>query len=122
MAEVVKKEVQAVEPTEMRYVTLSPQVDIYELEDAYVALFDLPGVEKGHLTLRLEENRLSLEARVEDPLLERHLGQSGYRYQRTFVLGDDVDPNHVEAELKDGVLELRIGKREQLKPRTIEIK
>ena len=122
MTKVIRKDGQLVEATDVQYRVITPAVDVYELEDAYVALFDLPGVEKSQLQLRLEENRLSLEAQVEDPLLEEHRGYTGYRYERMFVLGDDVDPNQVEAELRDGVLMLRIGKREQLKPRTIEIK
>ena len=44
------------------------------------------------------------------------------RYQRSFSLSSELDGNKVEASLKDGVLTLRIPKREQYKPRKIEVR
>jgi HSP20 family protein len=75
-------------------------------------------VDDGVLSLR-GERKFEKEVKEENyHRVERVYGA----FQRSFTLPDSVDPERVRAELKDGVLEVRLGKREQAKPRQIQVK
>jgi len=111
------------EPTQAG-VYYSPTVDIFETEDAITLLADLPGVDKEHLDINVEDRQLTITGLVKEP--EERL-QSAYTeygiggYTRSFKLGDTIDQSKINASLKDGVLTLVLPKAERLKPRKIEI-
>lgn len=87
--------------------------------------FDLPGVAADEIDLSVERNQLTLtvERRVEQDegdewlVRERPAG----RFSRQVLLGDNLDPDHLEATYTDGVLRLVIPVAEQAKPRRISI-
>lgn len=100
-------------------------VDIYETDDEFVLVGDLPGVAKDRLNIRITENELVIagEVRVELPHGETPViwETNGASYRRSFTLSDAVDREKVKADLKNGVLTVRLAKSERIKPRKIEI-
>lgn len=96
-----------------------PQTDIYEKKDAFIVKMDLPGVKKENIDISLSENMLTIkaESRFEETekdtegdviRQERREGQ----YVRSFSLGSEVNEENIQAEFTDGVLKLRIPKKE----------
>jgi HSP20 family molecular chaperone IbpA len=103
---------------------VAPLVDVYENEQEYLLLADLPGVDKDALNISLHDEELLLEAqRTEANTASLVAGEfRGLDYRRTFTLPQGVDRAKVTAELKDGVLALRLPKAEALRPRRIEVR
>ena len=103
-----------------------PPVDIYETDNEYILKADMPGVIKDNLEITLENNRLELNGSVaEDELKEENLKYSEYKlynFHREFNVGRDVDESAISANLDHGVLTLVMPKKEEVKPKKIEIK
>lgn len=101
-----------------------PAADITETDENIILAFDMPGVPKEGIDVTLEKGVLSIVGQAEP----EESGQAVYRetrvgnYKREFTFRDDVDPNKVSAEMKDGVLRITVGKPEAIKPRQIPIK
>lgn len=93
-------------------IRVTPAVDIFENEEGLLLLTDLPGVPRDAIELNVDKGVLSLSA-ID--------ARRGRLYRRGFSLPDVIDPAGVGAELKDGVLTVRLRKREDMKPRRIEI-
>jgi HSP20 family protein len=103
-----------------------PPMDLVETTDHYVLRADLPGLSDGDVNLQLEDNVLTLSGERKAEHDGQHEGY--YRLERAFgafsrslTLPDGVDPNAIEAHFDRGVLEVRIPKPEQKKPRTVQI-
>ena len=105
---------------------LLPPVAIYEDESGITLTADLPGVSKERLGVKVNGDNLLIEGDVSVPapqdmeLLYAEILASSYR--RSFTLSRELDASKIEANLKDGVLKLRIPKAEEARPRKIEIK
>ena len=105
---------------------LLPPVDVFEDETGITLTADLPGVSKERLGVKVNGDNLLIEGDVSVPapqemeLLYAEMLASSYR--RSFTLSRELDASKIEANLKDGVLKLRIPKAEEAKPRRIEIK
>jgi HSP20 family molecular chaperone IbpA len=104
----------------------TPPIDIHEVAEGLVLEADLPGASEGQVTIQLEDNVLSLHAKVESAVPEgaRVIHQE-YRpgdYYRSFILSDEVERSNIAAQLKNGVLRLTLPKAERAKTRKIEIK
>jgi len=104
----------------------TPFIDIHEGPDGLLLEADLPGVSQGNVTIQLEDNVLTLQAKVDPSVPEgAQLLHEEYRhgeFQRSFILSDEVDREMISAELKNGVLRLTLPKAERAKTRRIEIK
>ncbi|NLI77585.1 MAG: Hsp20/alpha crystallin family protein [Candidatus Riflebacteria bacterium] len=102
---------------------VSPLVDIYETDEGLTLLADLPGVEKEGLKIAVEEGILTIEGKVAERPHEDLLVQEfePVNFFRQFELSEVVDQNRIAAELKHGVLTLRLPKAEKAKPRQIEV-
>lgn len=101
---------------------LSPAVDIFEDEEALTLLADLPGVPGDRLNLGIEQGVLTVEALApaqEEGSVFREFGSTGY--YRRFQLPESLEFDKVSAELKDGVLTLRLPKAAAARPRKIEV-
>lgn len=102
----------------------TPPVDIYEDERGLVVIADLPGVDASALDVGVERGVLTIRGRanhlVTGQPLHREYELSGF--YRQFQLPDEVDSARIEAELKIGVLFLRLPRTERAKPRRIEVK
>lgn len=104
----------------------APTVDIRETEDALLVQAELPGIEKKDVTVEVHEGVLTIsgERRYEKDVKEKnaHRVERAYgSFARSFSLPSNVDGEHVEATMKDGVLEVRLHKRESAKPKSIEV-
>ena len=104
----------------------TPPIDIHEGPEGLVLQADLPGVSEGQLSIQLEDNVLSLHAKVTAPAPEdARVIHEEYRpgdYHRSFILSDEVDRDRITADLKNGVLRLFLPNAERGRARRIEIK
>lgn len=104
-----------------------PSFDVKETNEAYVFTADLPGVKESDLELSLTGNRLTISGRREEEQEEQderwYACERSYgAFSRSFTLPEGVDAEHVEAELKDGVLRVIVPKKPEAKPRKIDLK
>jgi len=102
-----------------------PVADIYEAENDLTITLEMPGVEKNNVDILVEDEVLSVEGRLD---LTKYQGlQPVYteynigHYARSFRLSSKIDQNKIAAEMKDGVLSLKLPKVEEAKPRSIQI-
>jgi HSP20 family molecular chaperone IbpA len=104
---------------------LLPPVDVYEDATGITLLADLPGVDKDHLHLKVENDQLAIEGEAVLPapqgLAATHTEVGLARYRRTFTLSRELDADKVSAELAHGVLRVRIPKAEHAQPRRIAV-
>lgn len=105
-----------------RYV--APPVDIYETQEELVLMADLPGVSREELEVRVDDNMLSIQGKSKHiaPGDAVHREYELVNFFRQFELSEAVDQGRITAELKHGVLTLRLPKAEKAKPRQIEVK
>ena len=103
-----------------------PAMDLVESKEQYVLRADLPGLSDGDVNIQLEDNVLTISG---ERKTEHEQQQEGfYRLERAFggfsrslTLPDGVDPEGIQAHFDRGVLEIRIPKPEQKKPKTVQI-
>ena len=104
---------------------MTPRVDVSEDDTGITLLADLPGVAREQLELRVEADTLHIEGAVEAAApggLEAVYAEVRLpRYRRSFTLSRELDASRIEAQLKDGVLRLRIPTQAHAQPRRIEI-
>jgi HSP20 family protein len=121
-----KRELENKEETTIPARMFVPAADIFEGENDLTVVLEMPGVEKGNVDIRVEDGVLNVEGRLDltkyqglQPLYtEYNIGH----YSRSFRLSNKVDQSKIAAEMKDGVLSLKLPKAEEAKPRTIQIK
>jgi HSP20 family molecular chaperone IbpA len=103
----------------------TPPIDIHEGPEGLILEADLPGATEQNLHVQLEDNVLSLFAKIDSPVPEgAQLVHEEYRlgdYRRSFILSDEVDRDRITAELKNGVLRLFLPKAQRTRTRRIEI-
>ena len=105
----------------------APSVDISETDDEYLIKVELPGVPKEDVKVTVHDGVLTLQG---ERKLEReqkdnkfHRVERSYgSFARSFTLPENVDGGSVQAKHKDGLLYLHLGKIEETKPRSIEVK
>jgi HSP20 family protein len=102
----------------------APPVDIFEDERGLVVLADLPGVDPQAVDVRVEQSVLTIQARaahlLEGEPLHREYELAGFF--RQFQLPEEVDTARIEAELRNGVLTLRLPRLERTQPRRIAVR
>jgi len=102
-----------------------PAVDIIENEAGITLVADMPGVSRERLGVKVDGDTLTIEGsadiRVPDHLEVLHSEIRHPHFRRTFTLSRELDPTKIEANLKDGVLRLRIPKSDEARPRRVEI-
>jgi HSP20 family protein len=107
-------------------IVLRPATDIFEDDDGITLQMDVPGASKDHLTLQVNRDRLDVEAEMRIDMREGmealYADVRSTRYQRTFALSSELDTGNIDADLKDGVLTLRIPKRQEVRPRKIDVR
>ena len=109
--------------------TLRPSVEVAETDQAYTVTAELPGLEQKDVELNLRDNALILtgEKRKEtsqDTAGLSYTERSYGRFERVLPFGEEVDPDHVEAKFKNGVLIVTLPKNPKAKEkaRRIEIR
>jgi len=107
-------------------VALIPPVDVIEDGTGITLRADLPGVPKDRLMLQVEADTLTIEGDVSIAMPEgmeaSYVEVTVPRFRRVFTLSKEFDTAKVSAEIKHGVLTLRIPKAEHAQPRRIEVK
>jgi len=102
-----------------------PPVDVVEDAGGITLYADLPGVPRERLQVHVDGDVLVIDGEIalEMPkqLEATHVEVSLPRYRRVFSLSKELDPERLSAEMKNGVLTLRIQKAEHAKPRRIAV-
>ena len=104
----------------------SPSVDIFETENDLVLRADLPDVKLEDIEVRVENQTLTLKG---ERKFEENNDVRGYHriersygsFTRSFTVPSTVDPEKVGAEFKNGVLTVKLPKKEAAKPRQVKI-
>ncbi len=102
-----------------------PAVDIFETKDELVLVADMPGVPPDGVDVGLEGDELSIEGRVRsgeyDGLKPLYVEYGVGGYYRRFTLGEMIDREGIKAQMKNGVLVLRLPKAERARARRISV-
>ena len=103
-----------------------PAVDVLESKDAYLIRAELPGMKRDDIKVEVKDGKLVLsgETKSEKPAegtAYRHVERVAAKFWRSFSLPETAKADGVEASYKDGILEIRVPKAEESKPRQIEI-
>src|SRR5262245_19958131 len=104
----------------------SPSMDIFETENERVLKADLPAVKTEDIEVRVENQTLTVKG---ERKFERDESNRGYHriergygaFERSFTVPASVDPEKVAAEYKNGVLTVKLPKKEAAKPRQVKI-
>jgi HSP20 family protein len=117
----VEKERESTIPTR-RYL---PVTDIFETDQALTVILEMPGVEKESVDVRVENDVLAIEGRVDlskyQGLAPLYIEYNVGNYARSFHLSSKIEQDRITAELKDGVMTLVLPKAEKAKPRRITV-
>ena len=103
-----------------------PAVDILENPNEIVVLADMPGVPPDGVEVDVEGDELRIEGRVRpedyEGLKPLHVEYNVGGFYRRFTLGEQIDRDRIEAQLKDGVLVLKLPKAEHTRPRKVAVR
>ncbi|MFP4461483.1 MAG: Hsp20/alpha crystallin family protein [Thermotogota bacterium] len=101
--------------------SLMPSADVYETDDEYVFEFELPGFKKDDVKVKVEDNVLTVSSEVKEEKKEGkdknyHIVERRYgAFKRQFSLPENVDVENIDAKFENGVLELKVQKKEEAK-------
>jgi HSP20 family protein len=103
-----------------------PPMDLVETEDAYVLRADLPGLDEKDVSIEFEDNVLTVSGERKAEHEEKREGyyrieRSSGSFSRALTLPEGVNVEAVKATFDKGVLEIRIPKPEERKPRRVQI-
>ncbi|MEZ4533493.1 MAG: Hsp20/alpha crystallin family protein [Cyanobacteriota/Melainabacteria group bacterium] len=108
---------------------VSPAVDIYQSDDEFMLVTEMPGVNESSVEIVFDQGILTIEGRTErldcpslDGFKLTHSEVITGNYRRVFRLSEEVDIEKTDAVMKDGVLTLRMPKHERAKARKISVR
>lgn len=110
----------------MRHGDWDPPVDIYETDRDIILTLEIPGTKEEDVDIQVNEGMLVVKGEKKVPYsknennfyrLERPYG----KFSRSFSLPNNVDLEGIKAKLKDGILAIRISKKNESKPVTIKV-
>ena len=120
-----KREVETKEESTMPARLFQPQTDIFETSEALTLVLEMPGVDKGSVEVKVENDVLNIDGRVDfskyDGLQPLYTEYNVGHYARSFRLSSKIEQEGISAELKDGVMTLVLPKAEKAKPRKIKV-
>jgi HSP20 family protein len=104
-----------------------PAIDVVEEKDNFLVRADLPGLSKDDVSVTLQDNYLTIKGEKKH---ETETKETNYyrkervhgSFTRTIELPSSVDAKKIDAQFKDGVLQVRLPKTEEAKPKQIEVK
>ena len=104
----------------------TPPADILEKGDTIVMLMDVPGADPASLDVTLDKRILTITARVTSVAPQgyaaAHIEFRDGTYERRFVFSEQMDGEHIDATLKDGVLRLTVSKAADTAAKKISVK
>lgn len=125
MNNIEKKENSNVETTR-GYIYYTPEADVIESNEEYKLVFDLPGIDKDDIHVKVEKDVLTVTAESKKQPVDTYEclkdEMDYYAYQRSFNLNGVVDTEKINADYNNGTLSLTMPKREEKKSREIQIK
>lgn len=103
-----------------------PAIDVYDSKEDLVVKTDLPGIKKEDIEVSINDGTLTIKGEKKEELRKKEDGVVRTErlygaFQREILLPTAVDSNNVKAIYKDGVLELRLPKKEEAKPKQIKV-
>lgn len=115
------------EANDMSMTSWSPATDIFETKDAYVFKLEVPGMKKEDIEIEFNNDTLVIKG---DRKEEKEVKEDDYHrierrcggFTRSFNIPKNIDEKKIDASMKDGVLELRLPKKEESKTKAIPIK
>jgi HSP20 family protein len=103
-----------------------PPLNVGSSPDSVDVYLFAPGIDPGSLDVSLQQNLLTVSGERKADTAEQATYYRRERFngtfQRVITLPEDVDPDQVEARYRDGVLHVRVGRQEAVKPRRIEVR
>ncbi len=104
---------------------VAPAIDVFEDAGGITLLADMPGVSRENLDVRLDGETLTVEGALDLDLPQDMRAVWAEvqvpKFRRVFTLSRELDAGRIEANLKDGVLSLRVPKTAHAQPRRIEV-
>ncbi|WP_342225286.1 Hsp20/alpha crystallin family protein [Rickettsia endosymbiont of Urophora cardui] len=105
---------------------LSPRTNIMENDSEYNLEMELPGVTQDNIDLKIDSNILTIEGQKEQSTEKKdynyHMQERYYgSFYRSISLPSNIDEEHIEAQFKDGILSIKIPKKEQSKAKKIKV-
>lgn len=105
----------------------SPKVNIVDKGDAFDLTFELPGMDKGDIKVLVKDDILTISG---DRKIQTEVKADNYvcteissgSFSRSFNLGDNIETDKVVADYKNGLLIVKLEKKEKIKPKEIDIK
>lgn len=104
-----------------------PPIDLAETEDKFTVKAEIPGIDPKEVEISVKDNILHIKGEKKEEKEEK--GKNYYRMERRYGsfarsinLPSSVDTNKVTAEYKNGVLEIALQKKEEVKPKQINVK
>lgn len=106
--------------------SLYAPVDLSEKDESYFLKIDVPGIKKEDIDMSVKNGVLTVsgERKHENSEADESCSCSELRYgtfSRSFRLGNGIDPDAIKAKLEDGVLEVTLSKKPEIKPKQIEV-
>jgi len=111
--------------TPTRTVTVSPRVDVLETENEFLLMADLPGVKPEDVDIRFEKGELALHGRrpcTHSGKQAAHREYEATNFHRSFSVAESVAADKITADLKNGILTVRLPKVESVKPKRISVR
>lgn len=104
----------------------NPPMDVYETQDRYVVTAELPGLTRDQIRIELSDTELTVAGQRPEPGVPAHAYQQMERLQgpfaRTFVFGDPIDGDAVNAEFTNGVLTITVPKTSHQGAKRVEVR
>lgn len=105
--------------------TVTPFADIFERDDAYVLMIDMPGASKDSISITVDADSLVVKARgtmmLGDNAKVLYNEIPNAEFFRSFNLTNGINRDRIEAAYEEGVLTVTLHKNEELRPREIKI-
>jgi HSP20 family protein len=108
-------------------VTTTPRLNVVETDQAYQVEAELPGVYKEDVKISVKKRLVTIEAETKDNAEKKegeniiHAERTIRKYARSFSLPTEVDEDRAEAKLENGVLLLKLPKKEEIQPKQITV-
>jgi HSP20 family protein len=114
------------EPSEAQAPSFAPRVDVKETKDGFVLSADLPGVKESDVHVSVDGSVLTISGHREE---ERRTDEEHYHaverthgsFSRSYELPETADLGGIQADLKNGVLTVQVGKKPEVQPRSIPV-
>ncbi|MEZ6065513.1 MAG: Hsp20/alpha crystallin family protein [Planctomycetaceae bacterium] len=108
------------------YLASRPAVDLHESQEGWLLRAEMPGVDENHVEVTLERQVLTIvgTTSVRDPAgYDRQYGEfRARRYERSFRVPVEIDRDRIEAEMRHGLLTVRIPKAAAAQPTRVVVK